>query len=189
MRSMKIKKKYQRLSRDILLVAISILFSIWFAESGYAERVTASFSEYAFLESLIAGFFFTSLFSLAPASVTLGALGEFHPHTWVALWGAVGAVIGDMLLFLFVRDRISDDLTLMFSNRRWRWIKRAFRRPFLHWLLPVTGALVIASPLPDELGLAMMGLSRISIAAFIPISYTMNFLGILFVEFLAGKAL
>ena len=55
--------------------------------------------------------------------------------------------------------------------------------------MPLTGAIIIASPLPDELGLAMMGLSRVPIAAFIPISYTMNFLGILLIEFIAGAAL
>lgn len=186
---MKIKKKYQQLSRDILLVALSIAFSAWFARSGYAENWFASLSAYAWLASFVAGFFFTSLFTLAPASIALGALGEFHPHIWVALWGAAGAVIGDLLLFIFVRDHISDDIAVIFSSRRWSWIKRAFRRPFLHWLLPVTGAIVIASPLPDELGLSMMGLSRVSIVAFIPISYTMNFLGILLVQFLAGKVL
>ena len=186
---MKIKKKYQQVLRDVVLFLISIVFSIWFAQSGYAEKLTASFSEYAALESFVAGFFFTSLFTLAPASVALAALGEFHPHTWVALWGSLGAVLGDLLLFLFVRDRISDDIAVVFSSRRWSWIKKMFRRPFLHWLLPVTGAVIIASPLPDELGLAMMGLSRVSISVFIPISFAMNFLGILLIQFLAGKIL
>ena len=185
---MKIKKREQGLFRDILLVCLSIALSVWAAQSGAAEHFLSSVT-YVPVASFIAGFFFTSLFTLAPASVALGALGEFQPHTWVALWGAAGAVVGDLLLFLFVRDRISDDLLRVFSRRRWAYMRRLFKRPFLHWLLPVTGAFVIASPLPDELGLAMMGFSRISLPAFITISYTMNFLGIIFIEFLAGKAL
>lgn len=186
---MKIKKKYQHLVRDVTLVMFSFSFALLLARSGIAESWVSSFTEYAFAASFIAGFFFTSLFTLAPASIALAALGEFNSHIWVALWGAAGAVLGDMLLFLFVRDRISDDLTTLFSARRFSKLRRMFKRPFLHWLLPACGALIIASPLPDELGLAMMGISRISMMAFVPISFTMNFLGILLIEFVAGKAL
>jgi hypothetical protein len=186
---MKIKKKYQRILRDIALLLISIALSVWFARSGLAEHWVAALpSDYSIFASFVSGFFFTSIFTLAPASIALGAIGEFHPHGWVALWGAMGAVIGDLLLFVFVRDEISGDVAALLSGRCWRWLRQMFRRPFFHWLLPIGGALVIASPLPDELGLAMMGLSRISLASFIPISYAMNFLGILLIEFLAGKA-
>lgn len=184
---MKIKKKYQNLSRDIALVVVSILFALWSARTGFAESLVASASEYAFLASAIAGFFFTSLFTLAPASVALAALGEFHPHIQIALAGAAGAVVGDLLLFLFVRDRISDDLALLFSGKRWSTLRTLMRKPLLHWLLPFTGALIIASPLPDELGLTMMGISRISLPAFVPISFTMNFLGIMLTLYIAGN--
>lgn len=186
---MKIKKKYQGLFRDAALLIASIACAAWFARSGLAETWMLLLAAYAPVASFVAGFFFTSLFTLAPASIALGALGEFNPHVSVAFWGAAGAVVGDLFLFLFVRDRISDDVQLFFSGRRFAKLRKLFKRPFLHWLLPVTGAIVIASPLPDELGLAMMGISRISMAAFVPISYSMNFLGILLVQFLAGKAL
>lgn len=183
---MKIKKKYQNLTRDAALVMVSILFAAWSARTGFAESVVASVDAYAFLASALAGFFFTSLFTLAPASVALAALGELHPHIQIALTGAAGAVIGDLLLFLFVRDRISDDLALLFSGKRWKGLRKLIRKPLLHWLLPFTGALIIASPLPDELGLTMMGISRVSMAAFVPISFTMNFLGIMLALYIAG---
>ena len=186
---MKIQHKYQELFRDIALLIASIAAAAWFARSGFAETWMLALAAYVPLASFVAGFFFTSLFTLAPASIALAALGEFNPHVWVAFWGAAGAVVGDLLLFLFVRDHISDNLEAFFSGRRFAKLRKLFRRPFLHWLLPVSGALVIASPLPDELGLAMMGISRISMATFVPISYAMNFLGILLVQFVAGKAL
>jgi len=37
----------------------------------------------------------------------------------------------------------------------------------------------VISPLPDELGLAMMGLSKMKTSLFIPISFILNSLGIL----------
>lgn len=183
---MKIKKKYQGLARDVALVLASIFFAVWAARTGFAESLVTA-TEHVFLTSAVAGFFFTSLFTLAPATVALAALGEFHPHIQIALTGALGAVIGDLLLFLFVRERISDDLTLLFSGKRWKGLRKLMRKPLLHWLLPFTGALIIASPLPDELGLTMMGISRVSMAAFVPISFTMNFLGIMLTLYIASS--
>jgi hypothetical protein len=40
------------------------------------------------------------------------------------------------------------------------------------------GALIIASPLPDEFGLALMGISRMRALVLMPISFVMNALGI-----------
>ncbi|KKR47070.1 MAG: hypothetical protein UT80_C0011G0001, partial [Parcubacteria group bacterium GW2011_GWC1_40_13] len=54
-----------------------------------------------------------------------------------------------------------------------------FRPKLFKWLIPFIGALIIASPLPDEAGLAMMGLSKMKTSVFIPISFALNFLGIL----------
>jgi hypothetical protein len=48
-------------------------------------------------------------------------------------------------------------------------------------VLPVVGAVIIASPLPDELGLALLGFSRIDRRYFFAISYTMNFIGIVLI--------
>src|SRR3989304_3240061 len=54
-----------------------------------------------------------------------------------------------------------------------------FRLRFFRWLIAFLGALVIASPLPDELGLMMMGFSKMRTLFFIPISFLLNSLGIL----------
>ncbi|HEY4478659.1 MAG TPA: hypothetical protein VI775_02350, partial [Candidatus Paceibacterota bacterium] len=56
---------------------------------------------------------------------------------------------------------------------------------FLKWLSPLIGAFIIASPLPDELGVALLGMSKIRIAVLIPLSFTMNILGIYILIFFA----
>jgi hypothetical protein len=52
---------------------------------------------------------------------------------------------------------------------------------FMKWLSPIVGALIIASPLPDEFALTLMGLSKVRLAVLIPISFIMNMLGIYFI--------
>jgi len=44
---------------------------------------------------------------------------------------------------------------------------------------------VVASPIPDELGLAMMGLSKMRTSLFVPVSLVMNSAGILLVGLVA----
>jgi hypothetical protein len=50
--------------------------------------------------------------------------------------------------------------------------------PYFGWLAPVVGALVIASPLPDELGITLLGIARLRNWQFVVLSFIFNFAGI-----------
>ncbi|MEK7155306.1 MAG: hypothetical protein AAB734_00320, partial [Patescibacteria group bacterium] len=145
--------------RDILIIATSISLAVFIAQHDLVARFmnTVGFLP---VEAFIAGFFFTSLLTLAPAGVAFAEMAQAAPAMQLAAWGAAGAVIGDLLLFFFVRDAISDDVMALLRGSWLRKIKVLFKTPFLSWAVPVAGALVIASPLPDEVGLAMLGLSK-----------------------------
>src|SRR3989344_2640952 len=128
--------------------------------------------------SLIAGMFFTSVLTTAPAIVSLGELGQ-HIAPWkVALFGGAGAVCGDIFLFRFLHSPLANYIIRAAVNLRWRRLGAALERSFLWWIVPLIGALVIASPLPDELGLLMMGLSGMRLWSFVLLAYVMNVVGI-----------
>ena len=59
-----------------------------------------------------------------------------------------------------------------------RHIMHSFHFGFLKWLSPIIGALIIASPLPDEFGIAFLGMSKVKTAVLMPISFFMNLIGI-----------
>lgn len=63
---------------------------------------------------------------------------------------------------------------------------KAMGRGPLWWLGPLCGFVIIASPLPDELGLLMMGLSGIRLLWFIPLAFSANAAGIFLIA-LAGQ--
>jgi hypothetical protein len=90
---------------------------------------------------------------------------------------------------MFVRGSLSDGAMMLLNAPMRRRLRFLLHHRLLHWVLPITGAIIIASPLPDELGLALMGFSRMNIALFIPISYVMNFLGILGITLLGQAVL
>lgn len=167
------------LGRDILILAASITFAVFIAQNELVGFLRTGFVP---VEAFIIGFFFTSLLTITPAGVAFAEMAHTVPSIQLAAWGAAGAMIGDVLLFLFVRDAISQDLMMMLRGSWLRKIKALFKSPFLSWAVPVAGALVIASPLPDEVGLAMLGLSKTDLRFLIPVSYAMNFLGILLIS-------
>jgi hypothetical protein len=48
------------------------------------------------------------------------------------------------------------------------------------WLLPLVGAIIIASPLPDEPGVAMLGISKIRRWVFTVVVFFLNTIGVYF---------
>lgn len=49
------------------------------------------------------------------------------------------------------------------------------------WIIMPIGAIIIASPFPDELGVSLIGLSKLSTGKFILLSYILNSIGIFLV--------
>lgn len=165
------------LARDLLFIGIGIVIAIVISRSGLLDVLLRILGDGA-AASFIAGIFFTSAFTIAPSSVALAHIMQTTPIFTVASWGAFGALCGDLILFFFIRDRFSEDLKRSLKPSFVKHILSSFHFGFLKWLSPILGALIIASPLPDELGLTLMGLSKMRVTILIPVSYVMNWLGI-----------
>lgn len=175
----------KHLWRSIVILVFSAALAVFLARSGVFENILFASREFKVLSNFVAGLFFTSVLTIGPAAVALGELAQANSIWPVALIGAAGAVMGDMILFRFVRDRITDDFIAIFEHTRLGHIRDVFKFAIFHWLLPVLGFLVVASPLPDEIGLAMMGISKMKTSTFILISYSANLLGIMIVGLVA----
>lgn len=174
---MKASRHTPHLARDVIIVAASLLLAYTISRSEYFAELVASVG-FLPLEAFVAGFFFTSLLTIAPAGVAFAEMMQFASIADVAFWGALGAVVGDLVIFLYVRDAITDELMSLLRGPWGRKITALFKSPFLSWAVPVAGALFIALPIPDEIGLAMLGLSKTDIRFLIPVSFVMNFIGI-----------
>ncbi len=181
MRHRKLKAKKHGPFTEILFIILSILVSILIARSGAIEQLLTASKNIEFLGSFITGIFFTSLLTLAPATVILGEISQTYNLFYVALFGALGAVIGDLLIFYFIRDSVTDAFAQLFTKSRFKKLFHLARFKKLKWISPIVGAFIIASPLPDELGLALMGLTHVKTKKLILISFIMNFIGVILV--------
>jgi uncharacterized membrane protein YdjX (TVP38/TMEM64 family) len=178
---------YRHIERDLFFITLSVLCAILLLRLGVIQDIITASSELKIIGSFFAGFFFTSIFTIAPAAIALSELAKHSDPIFVAFVGAVGSMIGDLVLYLYIKDFFADDIRdLVHTFKNERKITHFFKKGLFRWLSPLLGALIIASPLPDEFALALFGVSRISMRVFIPIAFVMSFGGILFITFLGG---
>lgn len=177
------------LVRDLVIIIFSVSIAIIFAKTGILERLITSTQEIRFIGSFIAGILFVSIFTAAPATVALGEIAQSSSVIMVAILGGFGALIGDLIIFHFVKDKISQDFSYLVKISKSEKLVLIFRLRLFRWLISFVGALIVASPLPDEIGLAMLGLSRMRTALFVPLSFLLNSIGILIISLIAKSLL
>lgn len=174
------------LLQDMVLIFLSIAIAVILLKTNVLIKILISTQELELLSSFVAGMFFTSVFTTAPAIVTLGEIARANSILPTAIFGAMGAVVGDLIIFRFIRDRFSEHLleTIKHQGTRKR-IKVLFKLKSFRWLTFFAGGLIIASPLPDELGISLLGFSKMKTSGFIPLSFAFNFIGILLISWIA----
>ncbi len=156
------------------------------ADTEIAHALIKQIGTYGYLGAVATGIFFVSTFTVAPASVVLFHLAqEFNP-VLIALFAGAGAVIGDLLIFRFLKDGVFDEMRPLVKRLGGSHIAVLFRTPYFAWLIPIVGAFIIASPFPDEIGIGLLGLSKIRWWQFVFLAFVLNALGIFIIVSLAA---
>jgi len=184
---MDVAQRKMKLQRDAALLLVSVSVAVLLVFTGAIHSFSAILGEWGFLGAFLAGIGFSSAFFAAPATVVIFGFAQDQSSLWlVAIVAALGAMVGDMLIFRFLRDGLGDDFRYLVGQASdSERLRHLFRSRLFYWFGSFIAALVIASPLPDEIGLAMFGLLRFNTARFLPISFALNFLGILVISLLA----
>ena len=174
------------LLHDVLIIAASVGVAVVLVQTGFLGELLESVQGFAVLGSFVGGLFFTSVFTTAPALVTLGEIARTHALVPTAFFGALGALVGDLIIFRFIRDRFSGHLLQLVGHRHpGRRLHALLKLRFFRWLSLFVVGLIIASPLPDELGIGLFGFSKIKTSQFVPLSFAFNFIGIVLIGLVA----
>ena len=182
------KKTRQWRYKNSTLLVLSLIALFFLADTDIAHAFIKQIESYGYFGAGITGIFFVSTFTVAPASVVLFHLAQDINPILIALCAGAGAVIGDLLIFRFLKDGVFDELAPIFKRFEGSYLSTLFKTPYFAWLVPVVGAIIIASPLPDELGIGLLGLSRIKVWPFVGLVFVLNSLGI-FVIILLARAI
>lgn len=189
------KQKYKKLDRwqrweykhtTFLLIALFVF--ILLLDTSFMATIFEFVSKLGYLGVFVAGILFVSVFTAVPAVALLVSFSEFNPIA-VALVAGLGSMIGDYVILKFTEDKVAYELkpiayrfgipqTIAYMQGR---------KPTLG-LVRLVGALIIASPLPDEIGVGLLGLGKLNKVSFLAVCYALNAAGILIIM-LTAKAL
>lgn len=129
--------------------------------------------------SFLCGMAYAYGFTAGPSTVLLFVLSKQQNIVLAALIGGAGALIGDMIIFRFVRHSLHDEVERLSRSAAIRRVNGRMSLLLKKHLFPILALFVIASPLPDEIGVSMFAaLTKIRVKTFLVVSYALNTLGI-----------
>ena len=110
-------------------------------------------------------------------------LGSTLNPLYMAIIAAAGAMLADFIIFKIFEHKLSHHYGLFDKMRLWfrerKFLNYIKNHRILKYSIPLIGALIIASPLPDELGIAILGASKYNQKKFFLVAFIMNFIGVL----------
>ena len=175
----------KKLTKDLFIISFSIIVAVILVKTDAIINLINSSKEYEILASFIAGIFYTSIFTVVPATAAIIEIAQKSNPFLIALVGGFGALLGDYIIFRYIRDNISGYISSIARKIRHESILES---KIFSFSFAIIGAVIVASPLPDEIGLALMGITKMRTLYFVPISYFLNSIGI-FVLALIGKVI
>ncbi len=168
--------------KNLTIVACGIILALILSRFDAFHSFLTHLGGLGYVGAFFAGALFVSTFTVATGALILLILAEtLHPLE-IGLIAGLGAVVGDLTIFRFVKDNLTSEIEDIYNHFDKRHhLKKLFRSKYFNWTLPILGAIIIASPLPDEMGVSLMGLSKLSAFRFIILSYFLNSIGIFLV--------
>ncbi len=167
--------KYPKLA---LLCATLILGYIFFTDRQFSTT-RESLAGLGYIGTFFAGIFFSYGFTAAPATAVLLVLGRQENILLASVVGGLGALLGDTIIFRLIRHSFAEEFSRLSREKSLTTITGRIPKNALKYIVPAVAGFIIASPLPDEIGVALLAAStHVSGRAFTMISFALNTIGI-----------
>ncbi len=174
------KRQYlPHLLKDFSIVLVGILLAIVLVKTGALQQLLVVTQGAVWFASFLAGIFLSSSLTIAIAALALVQLSQHASPFAIAIIGSAGAVVGDVFVFLFIRDTLGGDVAGYMKERKYKKVIRLFHLNSIKWLALIVGVISIALPIPDEFGLTILSLSKVRTMWILPLSFITTFIEIL----------
>ncbi len=125
----------------------------------------------------IVGMMYSYSFTLSLGALLLPAfLNDFSPLV-IAIFGGLGGTFADITMFQLVKSNLKQEMKALGKTNFMKAVRKLPLMKF-EWFRDVLGGILIASPLPDEIGIAVMASTHLSENAFRIIALIANVAGI-----------
>ncbi|MEK7521663.1 MAG: hypothetical protein AAB599_02590 [Patescibacteria group bacterium] len=160
--------------KNLTFLSVSIILAIYFKKIGLFEQVILFLGPLGYFGAFFAGFMFVLTFTVSFAIALLFELGQKLTVWELGLIAGIGGVFGDLVIFKFVKNRLVEEVKPIYEEFGGRHLTHLLHSKYFSWTLPVIGTLIMVSPFPDELGVTLLGISKIKTWKFVLISFVLN---------------
>lgn len=147
--------------KGLTLVFISIVLTIFLSKYNFLNQSLFNLRHIPFLGSFIAGILYVSASTALLGILILSDLSKTLSPIEIALIAGIGGAVADFVLFRFFKGDLLSEIAPIYNRLGGKHLTRLMYHKYFRWSLPVIGAIIIASPFPDEIGISLMGLTRI----------------------------
>lgn len=183
--SWRIRKR--RLIRDFLIISISIIVAIYLQLSATADILVQYFSGINFVPAaVVMGFLFSLTFTAAIATSVFILLSQTSQNPYlVALLGGVGSILANSIIYKFFKDEFIEDIEILEPKYAKKIAHKIMHSKIFVGVIPYIAALTLASPLPDEIGIAILAGANYKYTKFFLLSFSLHTIGILLIVLFA----
>lgn len=164
--------------KGLTFIFIGILFAIFLSKYVPLEEFLFKTRYIPFFGSFFAGAIYISSSTAAIGILIFSDLSKRISPIEIGLLGGLGAAVADFFLFRFFKDDLVYEITPIYNKLGGRHLTKLMHHKSFRWSLPIIGAIIIASPFPDEIGISLMGISKIKNYQFVILSFILNACGI-----------
>jgi len=175
-----LERKWRRYHfKNITYFGISFVIGLILLKTSFFRDLIFHLGNFGYISAFFGGILFVSTFTVSIGTALLLLLAEtLHPIE-IGFIAGIGAVVGDLTIFHYIRSRgLSSEIKHLVGILGGDKIIHLIHTKYFSWTLPLLGALIIASPLPDEMGVGLMGISKLKTSQFILLSFILNTIGI-----------
>ena len=168
--------------KNLIILFLSIIFALILSRFEVLHQFLLNLGNLGYIGAFIAGMLFVSTFTVATGAVILLVLAEKLSPVEIGIIAGFGAVLGDFTIFKFVKDGLVNEIQEVYEKiDHNNHLLKLLHTKYFSWMFPVFGAIVIASPLPDEIGVSLMGIGKMKTYQFLILSFILNAVGIFLV--------
>lgn len=157
---------------------MSILLAIFLSESNFLDQFLFKTRYIPFFGSFIAGILYVSASTTALGILMLADLSKKISPIEIALLAGLGGAVADFAIFRFFKNNLLSEITPIYNRLGGQHLTKLMYHRLLRWSLPIIGAAIIASPFPDEVGVSLLGISKIKSYQFVALSFVLDAAGV-----------
>ncbi len=168
----------------MLLLGIMVFLAYGLFQEESVQEYFHGLKEYGYASAFAGGALFAVGFGAPFGVAILATIADEVNILLAGLLGGLGALLSDYLIFKFIKVTFNDEIMRFRNSKAYTlfdgYLIRRMPPKLAFYIAIGIAGFVIASPLPDEIGVAMFaGLTTVKDRTFALIAFTLNTLGII----------